>query len=61
MTRKDSLQNLVEGRDFYIENGLMVLTGFYLSERGYCCSNGCRHCPYEASEKEDLELTRPLM
>jgi hypothetical protein len=37
----------VEGLDFYFENGLMVLTRRYLLNRGYCCSNNCRHCPYE--------------
>ncbi|MEM6723947.1 MAG: DUF5522 domain-containing protein [Bacteroidota bacterium] len=24
----------------------MVLTAHYLEKRGYCCKNGCRHCPY---------------
>ena len=37
---------LVEGRDFYIENGLYVFTEHYLKNRGYCCESGCRHCPY---------------
>ena len=33
--------------DFYFnENGLMVLTEKFLLERGYCCGNGCLHCPY---------------
>ena len=36
----------VEGRDFYFENGLFVLTEHFLLKRGYCCENGCRHCPY---------------
>ena len=27
--------------------GLFVLTAGYLAERGYCCDQGCRHCPYE--------------
>lgn len=22
------------------------LTADYLLERGYCCGNGCKHCPY---------------
>ncbi len=35
-----------EGVDFYIENGLYVFTEKYLLKRGYCCKNGCRHCPY---------------
>ena len=38
---------LKEGIDFYYnEDGLMVLTEKYHLERGYCCANGCRHCPY---------------
>jgi 2-iminoacetate synthase ThiH len=39
-------QTFVEGLDFYFENGLMVLSRRYLLNRGYCCSNGCRHCPF---------------
>ena len=39
-------QPLVEGTDFYFENGLMVLTEKFLKDRGYCCGNKCRHCPY---------------
>lgn len=41
----------IEGRDFYLENGLMVLTGHYLLNRGYCCERGCRHCPYRESKE----------
>jgi hypothetical protein len=37
---------LVEGKDYYIENGLYVFTEQYLLKRGYCCQSGCRHCPY---------------
>jgi hypothetical protein len=33
--------------DFYLENGLLVLTAQYHLRRGTCCGNGCRHCPYE--------------
>lgn len=39
-------ERLVEGEDYYFENGLMVLTELFLLKRGYCCENGCRHCPY---------------
>ena len=27
-------------------SGLFVMTSTALTERGYCCENGCRHCPY---------------
>lgn len=35
--------------DFYIDpkTRLNVMTSKYLLKRGYCCENGCRHCPYK--------------
>ena len=40
-------QLLVEGVDYYLnDQGLMVLTQKYHLDGGYCCGNGCRHCPY---------------
>jgi hypothetical protein len=42
---------LEEGLDYYFENGLMVLTAHFLLNRGYCCGNGCRHCPYGEEEQ----------
>lgn len=38
---------LKEGIDFYMENGLMVLTSWFHLKRGDCCGNACRHCPYK--------------
>ena len=38
--------DLVEGKDYYIENGKWVFTESYLLRRGFCCQSGCRHCPY---------------
>ena len=38
--------SLAEEKDYYIENGAFVFTAGYLRRRGYCCNNGCRHCPY---------------
>ncbi|WP_205508245.1 DUF5522 domain-containing protein [Longitalea arenae] len=41
-------KKLTEGVDFYYnEQGYIVLTAQYHLERGYCCGNGCRHCPFE--------------
>jgi iron complex transport system substrate-binding protein len=37
---------LLEGHDYTLENGFLVFTSDYLHRRGYCCDNGCRHCPY---------------
>ena len=39
--------------DYYIENGFYVFTEQFLLKRGYCCGNGCRHCPYESDIEEN--------
>ena len=40
-------QDLTEGEDYYLnEQGLLTFTASYLLDRGYCCGNGCRRCPY---------------
>ncbi|WP_262501902.1 DUF5522 domain-containing protein [Reichenbachiella agariperforans] len=28
------------------ESGLIVFTKEHHLKRGYCCKNGCKHCPY---------------
>jgi 2-iminoacetate synthase ThiH len=40
--------------DYYFnEEGLMVFTAKYHLKRGYCCQNGCRHCPYRFRPKKE--------
>ncbi len=41
------MKKLKEGEDYYFnEEGLMVLTEKFHLEKGFCCGNGCIHCPY---------------
>lgn len=42
--------------DYYIENGKYVFTVTFLLKRGYCCDNGCRHCPYKNNQKEEKPI-----
>ncbi len=39
---------LIEGEDFYREGAAVVFTARYHLRRGYCCENGCRHCPFRS-------------
>ena len=44
---KSNDDNFIEGIHFYYnENNYIVFTEKYHIQRGYCCGNGCRHCPY---------------
>ncbi|PYP84810.1 MAG: hypothetical protein DMF61_18695 [Blastocatellia bacterium AA13] len=45
-TKVRTSSQLIEGEDYYYEDGLMVFTARYHLRRGYCCESGCRHCPY---------------
>jgi hypothetical protein len=49
--KRDEMQSAfnrqLEPDDFYVnQQGFMVFTETYHLKRGYCCKNGCKHCPY---------------
>lgn len=41
--------------DYYLEDGKYVFTEQFLLRRGYCCDNGCRHCPYKRCGSSAVE------
>jgi hypothetical protein len=46
--------------DFYYDpDGKMVLSEKFLLKRGYCCGNGCRHCPYKNKTLSELGSGTP--
>ncbi|HEY7783361.1 MAG TPA: DUF5522 domain-containing protein [Pyrinomonadaceae bacterium] len=53
---KHDAPQLQQGLDYYLENGFLVFTAHYLSKRGYCCENGCRHCPYGFKKGESEQF-----
>jgi hypothetical protein len=51
--KSNDLPPIVEGVDYYVEDGKYVFTAHYLLKRGYCCESGCRHCPYGFVKKKN--------
>jgi len=43
--------------DIFDEDG--ALTREFLLQRGYCCQNGCRNCPYGFKKPSDTIDTTP--
>mgnify|MGYP003660715342 FL=1 len=43
---KSKKKKKLDHKDFYLENGKMVLTEEYHIKRGSCCGGGCKHCPF---------------
>jgi hypothetical protein len=53
MDKRKSLK-LIENVHYYIENGMWVFTEQYHLEKGRCCRNNCRHCPYKPIKKNNM-------
>jgi hypothetical protein len=54
-------EHFIEGIHFYFDkNGLIVFTEKYHLQRGYCCGNGCRHCPYDYVNVADDKKRKSL-
>lgn len=49
---------LKEGLDFTMVKGYREMTESYLVRRGYCCSNGCKHCPYSPRARKGNTVLR---
>jgi hypothetical protein len=55
------MKPLIEGVDFYYnEQGLMVLTEKYHLDRGNCCGNGCKHCPFDYEQVSEPRRSQLL-
>ena len=51
---------MVEGVDYYFnEQGLMVFTAQYHLNRGYCCKNKCKHCPWNYGKDNNQNTSKP--
>lgn len=49
-----SKNTIKENEDYYCnEQGYKVFTEKFHLKRGYCCKNGCKHCPYGYDKKTD--------
>ena len=56
------MEPLIENIHYYLnEEGLIVFTEKYLRERGYCCGNGCKHCPYKYENVPEPKRSELLM
>jgi len=50
----------IEGVDYVMSTqGYRIMTEFYLVKRGYCCSNGCKNCPYSPKAVKGNRKLRP--
>ena len=52
MTEENLFKPDLDPEDYYKdEQGFIVFTEKHHLKRGFCCQNGCRHCPYVFNPK----------
>mgnify|MGYP003351914309 FL=1 len=44
------------GIHYYIEGERVIFTPLFHLQRGSCCGNGCRHCPYTPKHKKGNKI-----
>jgi hypothetical protein len=50
-----------EDEDYYfLPDGRLVMTATYLLKRGWCCGNGCLHCPFDYINVKEPKRTTLL-
>jgi hypothetical protein len=55
-------QEFVENVHYYIHEGAIVMTEKYHIDRGFCCGNNCKHCPYtKPTKKGNLEIREDFL
>jgi len=53
---------MIEGLEYYIDvDGKYVFTELYHTQRGHCCGNACRHCPFHYEAVPEPVRTRLLL
>jgi hypothetical protein len=46
------VKSFKEGIHYYMDGERVVFTALFHIQRGSCCGNGCRHCPYDPKHKK---------
>jgi hypothetical protein len=49
---KSYKDKFIQDVHYYMDGERVVFTALFHLERGQCCGNGCRHCPYHPKHKK---------
>ena len=49
-------KEFIQGVHYYLEGERVIFTALFHSQRGQCCGNGCRHCPFDPKHKKGNQI-----
>ena len=53
MKEFSKIDQLKKDEYYYSKDGYIIFTEKYHLNRGYCCNNNCKHCPYKKNTSND--------
>lgn len=54
--KQEGKKDFIQGIHYYLEGERVIFTSLFHFQRGQCCGNGCRHCPYTKPHKKGNEI-----
>jgi len=51
-------KDFIQGVHYYLEGDRVIFTALFHLERGQCCQNYCRHCPFDPKYKKGNQIVR---
>ena len=51
-SKQEGKRDFIQGIHYYLEGDRVIFTALFHFERGQCCGNQCRHCPFEEKHKK---------
>jgi 2-iminoacetate synthase ThiH len=45
---------------YYLEGDKVIFTEKYHLQRGECCKNNCRHCPFKEKDGNKIVITKNI-
>lgn len=55
-SEQEGKRDFIQGIHYYLEGERVIFTSLFHVERGQCCGNGCRHCPYNPRHKKGTTI-----
>jgi len=55
-SEQEGKRDFIKDIHYYLEGDRVIFTSLFHLERGQCCGNGCRHCPYEPRHKRGNKI-----
>jgi hypothetical protein len=49
-------KDFIQGVHYYLEGDRIIFTALFHLERGECCQNYCRHCPFDPRHKKGNQI-----